>query len=259
MPVLILINGGEITRHEDGRCMVYFSYDRRGYRKYIAPGAIVVFNNIHQPHNQPTKTIGMVYDAIKYSTGAWILKTWPIGNTSIEGLNHTHSFLWKHMMMLFEFPLEAAFEDCEHEKQMDGDHTKSFMLVCNATPSERPSLIPIPGRRLPKITPEMIDDPSFEPEDPPRSETKTDEDIHKEMEAALRSGLTHYDVAKIVKMKYGQRPDVDTLLSTEIYDDFKKIALKAECTSTLLKSIDHLRKLKDRYFKNAVLLEVAKM
>lgn len=176
--------------------MVYFSYDRRGYRKYIAPGAIVVFNNIQSPR-QPTTTLGMVYDAIKYSTGAWILKTWPIGNTSIEGHNHIHSFLWKHMMMLFEFPLEAAFEDCEHEKQMDSDHTKSFMLVCNATPSERPSLIPIPGRRLPKITPEMIDDPSVEPEDPsvepedpPQSETKSEGDVVKELLAALRSGRT---------------------------------------------------------------------
>jgi hypothetical protein len=189
MPVLILINGGEITRHEDGRCMVYFSYDRRGYRKYIAPGAIVVFNNI-QSHNRPTTTLGMVYDAIKYSTGAWILKTWPIGNTSIEGHNHTHSFLWKHMMMLFEFPLEAAFEDCEHEKQMDGDHTKSFMLVCNATPSERPSLIPIPGRRLPKITPAMIDDPSVEPEDPTESAPPSEGDGVKDMLDALRSGMT---------------------------------------------------------------------
>lgn len=199
MPVLILINGGEITRHEDGRCMVYFSYDRRGYRKYIAPGAIVVFNNIQSPR-QPTTTLGMVYDAIKYSTGAWILKTWPIGNTSIEGLNHTHSFLWKHMMMLFEFPLEAAFEDCEHEKQMDGDHTKSFMLVCNATPSERPSLIPIPGRRLPKITPAMIDDPSVEPEDPPQSAPPSEGDVVKDQLAALRSGKT-------LSLRHGYRSD----------------------------------------------------
>lgn len=173
MPAFILINGGEIIRHEDGRCMVYFTYYRRTYRKYIAPGAIVVCQdpNTHGPLEFQSYSVGVVYDAVEYSDYSWIIKTWPIGKTTIGrggggvGNQCTHSFLWQHMMMLFEYPLEESFEDCEHEKQRDGDHTKNFMMVCNAVPSERPALIPIPGRRLPAITCQMIDDPSFT--DPP--------------------------------------------------------------------------------------------